>query len=70
MTSEENMALIYLVRRETQCDTVAWWYGISADINMKAQFQCGLCGEDFYKISLLEEHGINHLKERNLLPFI
>lgn len=70
MTNEERMALIYLVRRETQYSGFTWWYFINPDDNLVCRYQCCLCSEIFYSNLQIEEHGILHLKEHNLLPFI
>lgn len=70
LTPEALVALIKLVQRKRNDPYFEVWHSYIFRIDRPSDFECFLCGAVYHNFPDIEEHGINHLKEHNLLPFI
>jgi hypothetical protein len=73
LTKEQHLLLKKLNARKNNCQKSSIWFNCELKIMIGDHWECFICGEKpAFKSSLLEidEHGLNHLKESNLLSFI
>lgn len=71
LSDEEHMALIYLCRRKDPgAMWMWWWHTISDEDKFTVFYCCNLCKEITCIRNNIIAHGLEHLKESKLLPFI
>lgn len=61
-----HLTLIRLVRRIHPDYT--WWY-VTSELIPITKHTCYLCSKQFNSLEI-NDHGLVHLKEKNLLPFL
>ena len=69
MNSECEKILIMLAQRKgSKFDHI--WYGDMAAFGY-TKYKCFICGDPLVcHVPYIYEHGIQHLREKNLLPFV